>query len=146
MALWRSRVRIPYAPFFLFLLHTIHHGYGLFAVLLLLNNRSPVHTSVHHMQIRLPCPVMQPWRLSPLFAMFRLLSYNFSSYLCLREAFMRKSSGKLAILLLSAAMAAVPCVSAQASSLTAVMNAHKDEIITECRKYGIWRQFPVRTG
>ena len=38
---------------------------------------------------------------------------------------MRKSSGKLAILLLSAAMAAVPCVSAQASSLTAVMNAHK---------------------
>ena len=57
---------------------------------------------------------------------------------------MKKASGKFAaVVLLSASMAASFCASAQASSLVSVMNAHKDEIITECRKYGIWPSLVV---
>lgn len=36
-----------------------------------------------------------------------------------------------------------PGESASASSLSYVMNAHKDEIITECRRYGIWPSIVV---
>ena len=50
----------------------------------------------------------------------------------LLEVLMKKASGRFAaVVLLSASMAASFCSPAQASSLVSVMNAHKDEIITE---------------
>lgn len=56
---------------------------------------------------------------------------------------MKRFSGRLAAILLAGAVALGSGEVTQASSLSYVMNEHKDWIITECRKYGIWPSLVV---